>query len=113
MSYPNDQGNPEGAIPVYQAPAPGGGTFNDYSAEFTGGQTDNAAGANPARRYLFIQAQGGIAISFSMTGGTGEPGTAGAIALAAGQAYESGPVVPTGAVNVWPASTAFIVVLEG
>lgn len=113
MPYPNDQGNPAGAIPVYNAAQPGGGTFTDESASFTGGASTAVFAANPARRYLFLQAQGGIAISFSMTGGTGEPGTAGAISLAANQTYESGSAVPTGAVAVWPASTAFIVALEG
>lgn len=119
MAYPNDQSNPAGAIPVYQAAQPGGGTFVDHSTTIVPGESDVVVPANLLRRYLFIQAVGGggpLDLWINWSGAAAAPSAEGSWLLPAGGTYESGAVVPTGAIAIYSMGSApdtIITVYEG
>lgn len=114
MSYPNDQGNPLAAIPVYITEGAGGLTITDHSDTFPSGAT-SAVPENLLRRYLFIQCvTASRDIWINMIGGAASPNAAGSFLLAAGQTYESGLNVPGGAISIHaPSHGTVVTILEG
>lgn len=115
MSFPNNQSNPAGAIPVYlTSGATGGLVITNRSVSFNTG-SNAAVPVNTARRYLFIQCvTPGVDIWINPVGGTAAVATAGSFKLAAGQTYESGSMVFPGAVAIYvPSNATSVTILEG
>ena len=113
--FPNSQSNPAGAIPVYTAPAPGGGSFASYSGGLIPGSPGDLP-ANPNRRYLFIQALDATAeVYFMVLPTTQIPSRTeeGSYVIPAGGSYESGPVVPTGPLTINVSIATLVTVIEG
>lgn len=117
--YPNDQSNPAGAIPVYQAAQPGGGGFTDRSTTIVPGEADTVVAYNAQRCYLLIQAVGGggtLDLWINMVGGIAAPNTEGSFKLPAGSTFQSGPVVPSGPISIYSMGSApdtIVTIYEG
>ncbi len=112
--YPNDQGNPAGAIPVYVTSGGGSPLVVDASDAIAATTPTDWLPANPTRRYLFIQCQtSGVTLAFNPTGSPAGLDTLGSITLQPGQAYESGSVVFAGAISLYASGAANVTVLEG
>ncbi len=114
MPYPNDQGNPAGAIPVYVTSGGGGISVTDESQSLPGGVEVVVLPANPSRKYLFIQCvTDGVDIWVNMFGGSAEVNGLGSFLLSAGQTYESGTYVSATAVSIYSGAAADVTIAEG
>jgi len=113
--FPNNQSDPAGAIPVYVTG--GGGSavdVLDFSQAISAMSAATVVEENQTRRYLFIQCvTPGEAIWVNVLGATAAPNDLGSFQLVAGQTYESGSVVPAGAVSIFSANGADVTVMEG
>lgn len=118
MSFPNEQDNPEAAIPVWIAPQPSGGggglEITGDTVEIDPDTADEVLAARPGRRYLFIQpvTEDGE-IWANWIGGTAAPGATGSARIAWGQSYESGLVCPNAAVSIYSLAGCDVTVMEG
>lgn len=116
--FPNNQSNPGGAIPVWIANQPGDTGFNptDYTTSLLAGVPQfDVVPANPNRRYLFIQAQTSVIVYFNFLGDNTDPlpGESGLYTIPAGGSYESGTVVPSGAISFNAPSDVTVTIIEG
>lgn len=119
MSFPNDQSQAGGAIPVWLASPPAGSTgsatsFTDVSGSVTaGGTSQTLNAANPARTKLIVQnpatvlEQGvavleGLFINFTAAAGA----TNGSIVLAPGQMFTLSGTLITGELITVNAATS-------
>ena len=111
--FPNNQSNPAGAIPVYDAgPGAGGGIVAvNKSVTLSAGVAAIVCVAKANRRYLLIQPLGGTAwVSFV---GTAAPSTKGSFEVTQGLTYESLQGVVGNAVSVYCSSAIDCTVYEG
>ena len=111
--FPNNQGNPAGAIPVYvtSGSAP---TFVDGSATIPAATPTEVLSANVSRRYLLIQClTAGEDIWINLFGSDAGVGNAPSIKLTAGQTYESGPTVSNLAISIYCVNEVTVTVVEG
>lgn len=113
--FPNNQGNPAGAIPVYVTSGGGGSLIiNDVSQAIPAATSTEVLPANASRRYLFIQCvTPGEDLWINMFGGGATPNMVSSFLLTAGQTYESGTYVSPEPVYIYSANGADVTVVEG
>ena len=102
-SFPNNQGNPAGAIPVYLAAGSGDGavTYSDFSDDLNVDTPATLVPAQPTRKYLFIQPITPlVGVWVNWFNDDASPETSSSFFISPGESYESGLYVAPGAISL-------------